>query len=33
MDRVMALPAMREWMKASQAEVDAGLPLTMPPLR
>jgi len=25
MDRVMALPAMQEWMKASQAEVDAGL--------
>jgi glutathione S-transferase len=26
MDRVMALPAMRDWMKASQAEIDAGLP-------
>lgn len=26
MDRVMALPAMRDWAKASQAEVDAGLP-------
>ena len=25
MDRVMALPAMQEWLKASQAEVDAGL--------
>ena len=25
MDRVMALPAMQEWMKAAQAEVDAGL--------
>jgi glutathione S-transferase len=33
MDRVMALPAMQEWMKAAQAEVDAGLPVTMPPLR
>lgn len=33
MDRVMELPAMQEWMKASQAEVDAGLPVTMPPLR
>jgi len=32
-DRVMALPAMQEWMKAAQAEVDAGLPVTMPPLR
>src|SRR3954468_1531947 len=27
MDRVMALPAMQEWMKAAQAEVDAGLPV------
>ena len=25
MDRVMALPAMQEWRKAAQAEVDAGL--------
>jgi glutathione S-transferase len=33
MDRVMALPAMQEWKKAAQAEVDAGLPATMPPLR
>ncbi len=30
MDRVMALPAMQEWMKAAQAEVDAGLPAIMP---
>jgi len=28
MDRVMALPAMREWMEAAQAEVAAGLPET-----
>lgn len=28
MDRVMALPAMQEWMKAAQAEVAAGLPET-----
>ncbi|HWU54400.1 MAG TPA: glutathione S-transferase family protein [Rhizomicrobium sp.] len=33
MDRVMALPAMQEWMKAAQTEVDAGLPVTMPSLR
>jgi glutathione S-transferase len=26
MDRMMALPAMQDWAKASQAEVDAGLP-------
>jgi glutathione S-transferase len=26
MDRVMALPAMQDWEKAAQAEVDAGLP-------
>ena len=26
MDRVMALPAMQDWGKASRAEVDAGLP-------
>jgi glutathione S-transferase len=26
MDRVMALPSMQDWMKDSQAEVDAGLP-------
>jgi glutathione S-transferase len=25
MDRVMALPAMAEWRKAAQAEVDAGI--------
>jgi glutathione S-transferase len=25
MDRVMALPAMDEWRKAAQAEVDAGI--------
>jgi glutathione S-transferase len=25
MDRVIALPAMQEWRKAAQAEVDAGL--------
>jgi glutathione S-transferase len=25
MDRVMALPAMTEWRKAAQAEVDAGI--------
>ncbi len=25
MDRVMALPAMTEWHKAAQAEVDAGI--------
>jgi glutathione S-transferase len=33
MDRVIALPAMQEWMRAAQAEVDAGLPVTMPALR
>jgi len=25
MDRVMALPAMTEWRKAAQAEVDSGI--------
>jgi len=25
MDRMMALPAMRDWLKAAQAEVDAGI--------
>ncbi|HKB95800.1 MAG TPA: glutathione S-transferase family protein [Rhizomicrobium sp.] len=25
MERIMALPAMREWLKAAQAEVDAGI--------
>jgi glutathione S-transferase len=25
MDRIMALPAMREWMKAAEAEVAAGI--------
>jgi glutathione S-transferase len=33
MDRVMALPAMQEWLKVAQAEVDAGLPVTLPSLR
>jgi len=33
MDRVMALPAMQEWLKVAQAEVDAGLPVIMPSLR
>jgi glutathione S-transferase len=28
MDRVMALPAMREWMTAAEAEIAAGLPET-----
>ena len=28
MDRIMALPAMREWMTAAQAEIAAGLPET-----
>ena len=31
MERILALPAMAEWRKVSQAEVDAGLPATMPP--
>jgi glutathione S-transferase len=25
MDRVIALPAMREWLRASQQEVEAGI--------
>ncbi len=25
MDRIMALPAMREWRKGAQEEIDAGL--------
>jgi hypothetical protein len=28
MDRIMALPAMQEWMTAAQAEIAAGLPET-----
>jgi hypothetical protein len=30
MDRVMALPAMREWRVVCEQEIAAGLPTTMP---
>jgi glutathione S-transferase len=30
MDRIIALPAMAEWRKVAQAEVEAGLPLDVP---
>jgi glutathione S-transferase len=30
MDRVLALPAMREWRAACEKEIEAGLPVTMP---